>query len=159
MLHLIAFCLIIVSSCKKPEKGDPGPAGKDGNANVKSITHTITNWTYSSPTYIGNIPFASITNEIINSGAVLVYAQTAANTYSQLPLTFYASTSYSSTLEVVTSPGMAQIGWTDSDLTQPATPPSMTFKVVAIASSAISENPDIDYSNYNVVKSVFNITE
>ena len=158
-ITLTLCTLIFTTSCKKPEKGATGPAGPTGNANVQSTTVTISNWSYSAPSYYVNLSYSAITSNIINSGAVLVYAQTGTGTYSQLPLTVYPSSSYSSSLEVVSSLGSVQVIWTDSDLTQPANPGTWTFKIVAIASSAIAENPNVDLNDYNQVKAAFNLND
>ncbi|MEO5643526.1 MAG: hypothetical protein ABIQ40_05705 [Bacteroidia bacterium] len=158
LIGIFAFCLLMtINACKK--EGPAGAAGKDGNANVKSSTVTVTNWSFSSPSYYTDISWGVLTTDMVNNGAVFVYASTGTNTWSQLPLTIYPSSNYSSTLEVVTSPGNVRIIWTDSDLTQPANPGQFTFKIVAIAASQRLANPDVDYTNYNEVKARYNLEE
>lgn len=156
---LLLVTMTIFSSCKK--EGPEGPAGKDGvdgNANVVSSTITSSAWAYNAPSWAITFTYPAITQEIINSGAVLVYIKVG-NNYNQLPLTFYQSSSYSTTIEVTTFAGGLSLIWTDSDLTQPNNPGSQTFKVVVIAASGMIQNPNVDYSNYEEVKSTFNLVD
>ena len=153
---VLLVTMTIFSSCKK--EGPAGPAGKDGNANVVSSTITSSSWAYTEPSWAITFTDPAITQEIINSGAVLVYIKVGDN-YTQLPLTFYLSSSYSSTIEVSTFVGGLSLFWTDSDLVQPNNPGSQTFKVVVIAGSGMIQNPNVDYSNYEEVKSKFNLED
>jgi hypothetical protein len=150
---LFVSTMTIFSSCSKE-----GPAGKDGNANVVSSTITSSSWVYNDPTWAITFNYPAITQEIINSGAVLVYMKVG-NNYNQLPLTFYQSSSYSTTIEASNFVGGLTLFWTDSDLTQPINPGSRTFKVVVISASGMMQNPDVDYSNYEEVKTIFNIED
>lgn len=150
------FLLVSATSCKK--EGPQGPAGKDGNANVHGQVFTVSNWSYSAPSYYSDISYSAITQDIINTGAVLVYLSNGSGGYSQLPLTYYPSSAYSRTFETVSYPGGVRIYVTDSDLTQPVTPGTSSFKVVAISSSARIAHPEIDYSDYEEVAKVFHLT-
>lgn len=153
---VLLVTMTIFSSCKK--EGPAGPAGEDGNANVVSSTITSSSWAYTAPSWAITFTYPAITQEIINSGAVLVYIKVG-NNYNQLPLTFYPSASYSSTIEVSTFVGGLSLLWTDSDLIQPNNPGSQTFKVVVIAASGLIQNPNVDYSNYEEVKSTFSLVD
>lgn len=115
---------------------------------VQAFTVTISSWSYSDPVYYADISWAAITQEVIDGGAVLVYYQTGSSTYSQLPLTFYQSPTYSTTLEVVSYVGGVRVLWYDSDLTQPLTPPAATFKIVVLTPAAKASYPDMDWSDY-----------
>lgn len=147
---------MILSGCAK--EGPAGDDGKDGNANVVSTTVTSSAWAYSAPSWYLNLPAAAVTQNIINTGAVLVYAKVG-DSYNQLPLTFYQSASYSTTVEVSSYAGGVNLIWTDSDLTQPNTPTLQTFKIVAISSAGLAQNPDLDFSNYEEVVSAYEIAE
>ena len=162
---LTALVLVFVNSCAidgpiGPEgpAGPVGPVGPQGNANVLSTTYSVSNWNYSAPSWQASIPFSAITQSIINTGAVLVYISTGTNTYSQLPLTFYPASTYSTTIEVVSTIGAVNLFWSDSDQTQPNNPGSWTFKVVAIAGSNKMAYP-VDWSNYIAVKKYFNLAD
>ena len=161
ILSVLTLTILVVSSCKKPKDGEPGPKGADGNANV---TYSIFNvsassWGYTTPTYYAVLNDPNITSDIINKGAVLVYLQVGTGTYTQLPLTFFPSASYAELWEVVTAVNQVQVQITDSDLTAPAPPPACTFKVVCIASRSMLSNPDIDFKNFESVKKAFNLKD
>lgn len=153
---MLLAAITIFGGCAK--EGPAGEDGKDGNANVVSTTITSTDWTFNDPSWVLSLNYPAITQNIINSGAVLVYVKVG-ESYNQLPLTFYQSSSYSSSVEVSTFVGGLDLFWTDSDLIQPIYPGSQTFKIVVIASSGMIQNPNVDYSNYEEVCSTFNIAE
>lgn len=77
LIGLVSALFFLTQSCKK---GDTGPAGKDGNANV-----TYSEWfnptTYTKDTIFGiwgfyhNRAVTAITQPILDSGTVLVYAK------------------------------------------------------------------------------------
>lgn len=152
----IAIALFSTVSCKK--EGPRGPAGATGNANVHSMIDTVSTWTSNPPSYKGTISYSEITQDIIDNGAVLVYLSTGSNTYSQLPLTEYLSSSTSRSYEVETSVGQAVIIVSESDLIT-TNPGTLVFKVVTIAGSARKANPDLNYSNYEDVKKAFHLAD
>lgn len=154
-LILSVIIMAVFNSCQK--EGPVGPAGTDGNANVQSSTVWITTWYYTAPSYYADIYYAAITQDIIDRGAVLVYVETGTNTWSQLPLTFYTSSTYSSTLEVVSSPNNVRIFWTDSDLAQPLTPPTLRFKIVVIAASGMPLYNSLSTKNYETIQETFDL--
>lgn len=80
---MISSVLTTFSCTKEGKQGEPGPAGTNGtngtngNANVKSSTHTVYSWEWStsgSSKYV-DITSTLITNDILNSGAVLMYVK------------------------------------------------------------------------------------
>jgi len=152
-LHILMIGVILLSlgACKKDKYQEVGDYPE-----MDSQTATIASWTYSAPSYYGDISNSAITQDVLDNGAVLVYLNASNNNWNQLPLTIYTSSSFSSTLQVSNSLGNVRIFWTDSDLTQPSTPPSLTFKVVVLTPKILSENPDLDLNNYEEVKSLIN---
>ena len=163
MLSMFALaCGLLFTNCAKDgatgPAGPAGPAGANGNANVVSSTITSSNWTYNSPSWEITFTYPAITQDIIDKGAVLVYLKNG-TAYTQLPLTFYQSSSYSTSLEVSNFLGGVKIFWTDSDLTQPINPGSWTFKIVVIAASGKMANPNVNYKDYNAVKQAFNLQD
>ncbi len=148
----IALILLLFTACEKE-----GPRGPEGNANVLSGTYTISNWSYSEPSFVGDFIVPDISEDIIQNGATLVYVETGEGTFSQLPLTFYQSDSYSTSLEVITMLQRVQIIWTDSDLTTPLLPPALNFNVVTIAASTRLAHPELDFSNYKDIVRTFEL--
>jgi len=155
LMFLVAGMLVL-NGCQK--EGPAGEDGRDGNANVVSTTVTSSAWIYSDPSWTLNIPYAAVTQDIINTGAVLVYAKVETS-FNQLPLTFYQTPTYSTSVEVSSYAGGVNLIWTDSDLIQPNTPNLETFKIVVISSAGIAQNPNVDLSNYEEVASAFLIAE
>jgi hypothetical protein len=131
---------------------------KEDDVNIESSTVTVSNWVYEGKSWNTFISFSAITQDIINSGAVLAYIKVG-ESYNQLPLTFYQDATYSTTIEVASTVGGLKLFWSDSDLIQPNNPGSRTIKVVVIPSSGMIQNPSVDYSNYEEVKSAFNLVD
>jgi hypothetical protein len=164
-MTITIFALMVLSvvtvttnvGCKGKD-GAPGATGPQGNANVSSTTITSSSWTYSAPSWGMNLSFGAITQSIIDNGAVLVYVKTG-NAFNQVPLTLYTSASYSSTIEVSTYAGGVTLIWTDSDLTQPNNPGSLTVKIVAIASRSMMAHTNVNFDDYNQVKNAFNLKD
>ena len=144
---------VMFSACTKE-----GPAGKDGNANVVSSSMTALNWSYNAPNWTVSFNIASITQDIVDRGAVLAYVKVG-NNFSQLPLTFYQDPAYSTSVGVLTVLGGVLVTWTDSDLTQPINPGPQVFKFVVISASSRQQHPNIDYTNYEEVKNAFNLED
>jgi hypothetical protein len=155
-------CGFLFTNCAKDgATGPAGPAGANGtngNANVVSSSITSSNWSYTSPSWKISFTYASITQAIIDKGAVIVYIKVG-SAYNQLPLTFYPTSSYSRSYEVSTYLGGLDIFCTDSDLTQPSNPGSQNFKIVVIASSELVKHPNVNLDNYEDVKRTFGIQD
>ena len=166
------FICVSVFSCKGP-KGDQGPAGLDGNANVYSavVETRSDNWKWDSDALNWYVDFDwvdGITPDIVDNGAVLVYMENPNPSYyswHQLPLTLYVSDNYSSTIETTYYDGGLSLFWTNSDLNQHFNPcnelstDALSFKVVAIGGYAFSNNSGCDFSDYEAVKKTFNLED
>ena len=73
LLFIIAVVVsgFILTSCGK--EGPQGPAGNDGNANVYSKTFVVTSWDQNSSNYFSDFYIASLTSDVHDNGAVIVY--------------------------------------------------------------------------------------
>ena len=167
MKKLSLICMAIIAtmffaSCR-------GPQGPAGNANVASSTVTVypNNWYWeNNMSWRVDIDYAAINMDIHNYGAVLVYMNDE-NTWRQIPLTFYYSQTddqgveqfYSSSLEVSTYQGGVSIFWTENDFYDGYRPDTHQFKIVAIASGLYYDRQDVDYSNYEAVKTAFQLAD
>ncbi|MEN9304243.1 MAG: hypothetical protein RL264_2672 [Bacteroidota bacterium] len=156
--RIIFFGLIVSSLVACTKEGPQGPAGANGNANVVSATITSSAWVFNDPSWVIAFSYPAITQDIIDKGAVLVYIRTGSE-YRQLPFTFYEDDTYSSSFEVSTYLGGVKIIRTDSDLIEPENPGNLTFKVVVISASGLSQNPNIDFKDYNAVKQAFKLND
>ena len=174
-LSLICMTVLAISflaSCRGPQ-GPQGPAGHDGNANVASSTLTIydRDWEWNHfytdadgnerGQYMVSIDYPAINNNVYNYGAVLVYMDVN-GAWSQVPLTYYyefAGGLYEASIEVATlSDGGVSLFWTESDLWQ-VRPDTHRFKVVAIEATVYKDRSDVDYSNYEAVKTAFQLAD
>ena len=114
------------------------------------------------------IDYPAINNNVYNYGAVLVYMDVE-GTWSQVPLTYYYSPDddengspnlYEASIEVATlNDGGVRIFWTESDFWKVDRPDTHRFKIVAIEASVYSHRSDVDYSNYEAVKTAFQLAD
>jgi hypothetical protein len=173
-LSIICMTLLAVfamASCRGPQ----GPAGHDGNANVASSTVTIHNydwvWLEEYGQWMVTIDYPAITNNVYNHGAVLVYMDVN-GAWSQVPLTYYYQDFITyedgtqevidceASIEVATlSDGAVRLFWTESDFYGGMRPDTHDFKIVAIEASVYSHRTDVDYSNYEAVKTAFQLAD
>ena len=181
-LSIICMTLLAISflaSCRCPQgpQGPQGPAGNDGNANVASSTLTIHDYDWEwnrfytdaegneRGQYVVTIDYPAINNNVYNYGAVLVYMDVM-GTWSQVPLTYYyhdvidgQDCLFEASIEVATlSDGGVNLFWTESDMWD-VRPETHEFKIVAIEASVYKDRSDVDYSNYEAVKTAFQLAD
>lgn len=176
-LSLICMAVLAVfamASCRGPQ----GPAGHDGNdANVASSTVTVksSDWRWVSfytdgdgnerGQYVVTIDYPAINIDVYNYGAVLVYMDVE-GTWSQVPLTYFyyeiedgQSYFYEANIETATlNDGGVRLFWTQNDFWD-VRPVTRDFKIVAIEASVYSHRSDVDYSNYEAVKTAFQLAD
>ncbi len=151
---LILICapifLVALSSCKKKIYGcmdatadNYSPVATEDLENctysepepdeVYSSTLSNGSWTLDGNQYKATVYWSEITQDIMDNGGVLAYIRIAGNTvWEQIPMTFYQSASYSTSIGISYVVGQARMTWTDSDLTAPATPPSVDVKLIIL---------------------------
>lgn len=166
-MKYFALGLLIASAsffvgCEGPAgpAGANGVDGADGNANVRSenIVVTVSDWVGDGDGYDATKASTVITQEIADDGAVLCYLKEG-NEYIPMPVTFSAGQGlWVSHILFTYEPNLINFTVYDDDgLTdQPGT---TTFKVVAIASSQLVNNPDINFENYDEVRQAFNLED
>ncbi len=174
MKKLSVICMTVLAisffaSCRGP-MGPEGPAGQDGNANVASSTVTIysRDWQWVNDCqWMVEIDYPAINNNVYNYGAVLVYMDVD-GAWSQVPLTYYYqdvdnqgnTINCEASIEVATlSDGGVRLFWTESDFYDEMRPQTHDFKVVAIEAAVYSARSDVDYSNYDAVKTAFQLAD
>lgn len=151
-LIITLIAVLATSACKKEVAGPAGPQGAPGNANVKSTTQLATFFLYGN-SYKATIYFSSITQDILDKGAVLVYEKSGSSYY-PLPVTIYPSSSFSRTFNYEVFLGGVNIYVYDSDQTAPSNPGSITYKVVAMAGT-----PRPIKTDYETIKYQYNLSE
>ncbi len=170
---MTVLAVFTMASCRGPQ-GPQGPAGQDGNANVASSVVTIrySDWEWVNDCqWVVDIDYPAINNNVFNHGAVLVYMKQG-GVWSQVPLTYFYETQLddgtygivASTIEVATlSDGGVRLFWTESDFYHnpdgPGVEDSYDFKIVAIEASVYKDRSDVDYSNYEAVKTAFQLAD
>lgn len=149
-LTLFSFLLtgiLFTSACKK--EGPVGPAGADGNANVRSeiISVLSSHWDGGASLYTAVESSNVITENIFSTGAVLCYLRSGdGNVYTPLPFSInYGSYTTHMGFEYVV--GEIAFFFQDDDALTPA-PGNRTFKVVAIESRTLEANPEITDMDY-----------
>lgn len=147
LTFLLAALAVLSYSCEKEIYGCTDIAAEnystlantnDGSCfysepSAKSTTATVTNWSQNGMKYVAIIPWSEITTDVIDNGAVMTYRETSTNVWSQLPLTIYESGTYSTTIEVAVTVGQVLISISNSDLSLPAAPTSILFKVSIVS--------------------------
>jgi hypothetical protein len=170
----VAFMVMVIiqiTGCKKGDTGPAGPTGatgatgaqgtqgNQGNANVSSrtIIANAADWVSTSTSWYVDLFPSNITQLAVDSGTVMVYMEstTQAGTWLNMPWIEEISSSYFSTFNYVYAAGTVRISKYDSDLTMPTPPGLRKFKIVAIPPHMKKAN--INYSNYNEVKSAYNL--
>jgi hypothetical protein len=153
----IAFMVIVLLfGCK----GDKGPTGPMGNANVKSFRFTVTasDWNYGGTRVVYYDKATSlITNNILDNGTVILYYELSAGVWVSLPNSFYKlnGTSYSINYACALEKIEVVIGSPDqyaADLKL-----SETFKAIII--DGTTSLPKINYKNYEEVRKALNLIE
>lgn len=158
-LFCVAFlAMCCLASCRGPKT----------NANVYSSTVTVyeSDWRWDNTSWRVDLRFDAINLNVHNDGAVLVYMDNE-NTWRQLPMTFYYTdydnqgnlVNCSSSLEVSSYDGGVSIFWTENDFYNGRRIGTHRFKIVTLSNADYSARPDVDYSNYEEVKRVFQIKE
>lgn len=152
--------VLMFDACTKAKDGAPGAQGPQGNANVGYAIYNVaaSDWGLTSPIYHVTLNAPQVTQDILNKGAVLVYANVSGSSV-QLPYTYYPTATYSETWQPTFTLGQVEISITDSDLTNPAAPGAYTFKVVVIAASGLIAHPHVNWKNYSEVKTTFNLPD
>ena len=157
LLTLITSVFLLFSCAKDGKDGLPGPAGANGNANVKSQTFTIYSWDWTTS---GNMKYVDInsnliTTDIVNSGSVLIYMKFA-GFWQALPFTYPQGTT-SQLFRYYYSNNFVQIQVTQE--TGVPSLPDFEFKLVVISSSARLSNPQMNFTDYYQVKDVFHLKD
>lgn len=163
LICMTVLAVFAMASCRGP-KGDPG------NANVASSKVTVysSDWRWvNNCQWMVEIDYAAINNNVFNHGAVLVYMDVD-GAWSQVPLTYYyqdvnqagETINCEASIEVSTlNDGGVRLFWTESDFFDGMRPQTHNFKIVAIEASVYANRSDVDYSNYEAVKTAFQLAD
>lgn len=167
--------MLIFSSCAKDgEMGPAGPAGisgsdgtdgTDGNANVTgSNTVILNNWVevFNNGTdffFSSQVNWPGITQDIVNTGAVLAYVDGGGGSWVALPTTT-SGNGYTLTLGFQFKVGTVTFYWDGYDNLFPYVASDFNgdvVRIVAITSKNLIINPDVNLNDYYEVKKAFNL--
>lgn len=159
MLGLLVVTTFLGACKKKEVEGPTGPAGADGNANVKSLTVATVagDWTGDGTAgYSITLSAPLITADIVATGAVMCYLEFGGSTYA-LPYSYFYQ-GYSRHMLFTYGEGTVTVRRIDDDgLTTNPGSASSKIKIVAISSTGLMQNPNLDLSNYEEVKTAFDL--
>lgn len=162
---IIAICAmaLVFTNCKKTEKGEPGTSGKDGNANVQSITLTASasSWAWDNSNKWSTASWSGLSilnSNVVDNGAVMIYQNIGSSTYLALPQAVNLNSTIQNHVFFTYSLNTLIIFNENSDLSTP-TPYSATYKLVCIPPAIIKSNPNINLNNYNEVKQKLNLND
>jgi hypothetical protein len=106
---------VFFASCEGPQ----GPAGADGNANVKVYVYNTVNWDETGYPVTATLSCNGITNDIMSTGIVLGYARFTTPNGSllewQLPWTYADESGYVENVTMSHSLGFASLENTSDD--------------------------------------------
>ena len=158
IILILTIATTLFSCAKDGKDGAVGPAGvngTNGNANVigsNTVTLNSGNWNAAGLYYYSDINWSVITQDIVNTGVVMVYEDWGSGQWQVLP---YVFGDLGRTFSFNT--GYVRIRFQNNDNTQTANPGSVTFRVVAIPSNA--RIVGVDYTNYDEVKGAYNLQD
>ena len=158
-LSLISL-ISIFTSCKKDDDSNLSY----GNANIsKSNNVIVTDWTQDyndgkSFVYHCNISWSTITQNVIDNGAIIVYEIGQNSSQTTLPYST-SSQNYSDNFAYSMAVGQLEILYTGFTSLTPASPGQKTYKVVIVSPIVKSANPNVNWKNYNEVSKLEGIKE
>ena len=125
---------------------------KSGGSTIISLNGTTNsgNWQGDGDEYCTTFSVNALTQNIIDNGAILVYAE-AEGSILQLPFSFTQGT-WSTHVFYTAQVGLLEICYQDDDGLTP-NPGSWNFKVVIISPSDMLIINDVDLNSYSEVKS------
>jgi hypothetical protein len=154
LLILLITSASVFNACKK---GDTGPAGADGNANVMStdpIVIPASSWKLDSNVWLASFPVPAITADIASKGMVQVYVKYGSQWWALPDLNNGNATSYGFTT------GNVLLFNANDDGSTPLAPLQLTFRVIIIApSGGRAMYTDIDFKDYEAVKKAFHLKD
>lgn len=139
------------------QNGQPGQPGQDGNANVKSFDTWFPSSAWASNgSYENKLEFdvSIITQAVAEHGMVMVYLKTSAlgldgNAWTAMPFSL-AYQFYTEAFSFSFVPGKLFLRETSNDGLP--VEPECYCRVIAVTSQGLARNPDVDWTNYELVK-------
>lgn len=172
---LLFLSILFVGSCSKEGPvGPQGPQGQQGNQGIQgpqgSTNIVVKNVTFYSSDfsaygtagqpqyrYSATKSVSEITQSVFDNGMVIAYYKSGTSWFS-LPQTIYES-GYSYTLTYAHWVGGLTVQRYDSDLNSLAPSFTLNLKVVIVPPSSGKKEWDVDWGNYEAVKTYFHLKD
>lgn len=157
-IMLMGISTAMINGCAKD--GATGPAGVagtngvDGNANVhggNTVSVASSQWVLSGTYYTTLINSSAITQAIVNNGAVIVYEQFGTS-WQCLPYTIGLEER-----DFTFAVGSYKIWTHNTDGSTPTNPGAQIYRAVVISASNLIAHPNVDFKNYQMVKTTFGL--
>lgn len=160
LLALTILLSLTFTNCKKAEagpKGDPGPAGSNGVANIQSSNITTTNGSWNLDTfdnsYNATITVTGITQNVLDKGAVMVYIGNGTGSeWSAMPFS-YQGVEFNYSIKL----GQVLIYVTLDDGSAPGNPGGQQFKIVVIPPAMV--RPNVNVKSYSETKTAYGLSD
>ena len=155
LIMLIGIFTVMINGCAKDgAPGAQGPAGVNGNANVlgsNTISVTSSDWTLSGY-YTTSFTLPAITQAIVDKGVVMVYEKMGAASWQCMPYTAGIEER-----DFTFAVGTFKIWVHNTDGSATTNPGAQTYRAVAISASNLIAHPNVNWKNYQEVKTIFNL--
>lgn len=151
LIFAVVAGAFVLGSCKKAvtEHEEDYP-----HSEVNSNVVTVDNWTGDGDGYVATAQVDFITQDIHDNGAVMCYIEDG-GTWLAMPVTLSSGSWISHYVFSTQVGGVNLIVYDDDGLT--ANPGTTSFKIVAINSVGMTQNPNVNLDNYEEVKKAFDI--
>lgn len=150
---MTATTSLFFAGCKGKD-GAPGAQGPQGNANVIGTnTVTVSSWTASGTAWQASITAGGITADVVNTGTVQVFIKYSSGWWALPDINGINSTSFGFSVGTITLLN------SNSDNSTPTNPGAKDFRVVIIPSNAMITHPNVDFKNYEAIKTAFDLKD
>lgn len=157
--------MLTITSCKKDKYQ---PVGDYGNANIiSSNTLTLNNWSVVNDDGVNfefetTVLWGEITQEIVDNGIVMVYIKFSSSDWIALPFSFSDDNYSSLSINYSFSVGQVDIsvlGFDDVNDHNASEFNGTTARVVVMSQEGRMSHPNVDLTDYEEVKRVYNLKD
>ncbi len=149
-IAFLSIGMLIISGCKK---GNDGPQGEDGNANVIGTNIiTVNNWSQQGSVWRADLTVGEITKDVVDRGLVQIFKKYGPEWWALPDINGGTMTYFGYDV------GYVSLMISNVDGSTPSFPNTTDFRVVVISPSNLAAHPDVDFSNYEELKSTFNLS-
>lgn len=152
----MGMSIVTLNGCAKDgATGPAGAPGTNGNANVlgsNSVSVAPSDWTLSGGYYSASFTLPAITQGIVDKGVVMVYEKLGTSSWQCMPYTLGLNER-----DFTFTVGSFKIWSQNTDNSTPTNPGAQAYRAVVISASNLVAHPNVNYKNYQEVKTTFNL--